>query len=163
MAKSLILTLHTLLQLQPEFHLKPPAEQEPDAEEDDAFNMALARRLKRNGVWQVEKPCRECLAAAAKPNSEPPDQDEPFRKKLEAILKDAARVRPGMPRRELQTILAEEGGLSSVTDRQFPHRASPYIKVRVTFAPAAEGAGKEHPDDKVLTVSEPFFQWSIMD
>lgn len=146
-----------------EFHLKPPAEQEPDAEEDEAFNEALARRLKRDGVWQVEKPCRECLAAAAKPNSEPPDQDEPFRKKLEAILKDAARVRPGMPRRELQTILAEEGGLSSVTDRQFPHRASPYIKVRVTFAPAAEGAGKEHPDDKVLTVSEPFFQWSIMD
>lgn len=146
-----------------EFHLKPPAEPEPDAEPDEAFNEALARRLKRNGVWQVEKPCRECMAAAAKPNKEPPDQDEPFRKKLEAILKDAARVRPGMTRRELQTILAEEGGLSSVRNRQYPHRASPYIKLRVTFAPVAAGERKEHPEDKVLTVSEPFFQWNIMD
>jgi hypothetical protein len=74
-------------------------------------------------------------------------------------------VKPGATRRDLLKVFTDEGGLSTRTHRKYVHKQCPYIKVDVQFAPAGdEGNGfTEMPEDKIITISRPYLEYSIAD
>ncbi len=79
------------------------------------------------------------------------------------VLKQCQKIRPGMTRAELSTVLSTEGGLSTVEHRTYVYRDCPYIKVKVDFSPSAPKQEAERPTDIVSRVSKPYLDWSILD
>jgi hypothetical protein len=70
-----------------------------------------------------------------------------------------------MTRVDLLKVFREEGGLSTRTQRRFAYRDCPYIKVDVEFEPVGEPEDKlsQLPEDKIIKISKPFLEWSIID
>lgn len=83
---------------------------------------------------------------------------------LAEAMREIATVKPGMTREELLKVFEEEGGLSTRTRRTYVYRGSLYIKVDVTFEAVgdAEKLGTS-PKDKVVKISKPYLNWSILD
>jgi hypothetical protein len=81
------------------------------------------------------------------------------------ILRQIARIEPGMQRKDLGGIFTTEGGLSNRFQRTYVHVDCPYIKVGIRFKAASDetNALKEDPDDTIESVSQPFLQWSMVD
>jgi hypothetical protein len=81
------------------------------------------------------------------------------------VLRQIEKIEPGMRRKDLVGIFTTEGGLSNRSQRSYVHVDCPYIKVNIRFkAPSVEANPlKEHPDDIIESVSQPFLQWSTMD
>jgi len=71
------------------------------------------------------------------------------------------RIRVGGTRSELLNVFTTEGGLSTASQRTYVYRHCPYIKVDVKFA--ASSPEKELPTDKIIDISRPYLDWSIMD
>jgi hypothetical protein len=84
---------------------------------------------------------------------------------VESVLRAADTIKPGMTRKELLRVFTEEGGLSSRTWRTYVYKDCPYIKVDVEFSPAGDvGNGlREGPNDKIVKISKPYLEYSIMD
>jgi hypothetical protein len=80
-------------------------------------------------------------------------------------LKEIESVKLGMTRLDLLRVFKEEGGISTRTWRRYVYRDCPYIKVDVEFEPAGEPENKlnRSPRDKIIKISKPFLEWSIMD
>lgn len=80
-------------------------------------------------------------------------------------LKEIETVKAGMTRADLLKVFKEEGGISTRTWRRYVYRDCPYIKVDVEFEPVGELENKvsESPSDKIVKISKPFLEWSIMD
>lgn len=80
-------------------------------------------------------------------------------------LKEIETVKVGMTRADLLRVFQEEGGISTRTWRRYVYRDCPYIKVDVEFEPVGEAKNKlnEDPKDKIVKISKPFLEWSIMD
>jgi hypothetical protein len=80
-------------------------------------------------------------------------------------LKEIESVKPGMTRLDLLRVFKEEGGISTRTSRRYIYRDCPYIKVDVQFEPVGEPENKlnQSPRDKIIKISKPFLEWSIMD
>jgi hypothetical protein len=80
-------------------------------------------------------------------------------------LKEIESVKVGMTRVDLLKVFKEEGGLSTRTWRRYAYRDCPYIKVDVEFEPIGEPEDKlsESPKDKIIKISKPFLEWSIID
>jgi hypothetical protein len=90
---------------------------------------------------------------------------------VEAALKQMLTIKPGMTRETLLTVFATEGGLSTPLQRTFVSQHCPFFKVDVEFQPVnrpdrdkderaymAEGS-----DDRIVKISQPYLQFSIMD
>jgi hypothetical protein len=75
------------------------------------------------------------------------------------------KIKVGMTRKDLLEIFTVEGGLSTRTSRTFVFRECPYIKVHVEFQPVGETADKlrEHMEDKIIRISKPYLEQSVLD
>jgi len=80
-------------------------------------------------------------------------------------LKEIENVKVGMTRVDLLKVFKEEGGISTRTWRRYAYRDCPYIKVDVEFEPVGELENKVSPSqkDKIIKISKPFLEWSIID
>ena len=80
-------------------------------------------------------------------------------------LKEIEGIKVGMTRFDLLRVFKEEGGISTRTLRRYRYRDCPYIKVDVEFEPVGEPENKlsESPKDKIIKISKPFLEWSIID
>jgi hypothetical protein len=81
------------------------------------------------------------------------------------VLRQIAKIEPGMKRRDLLKVFTTEGGLSNRFQRTYVHAECPYIKVNVRFKAAdnERDALKEDPDDTIESISQPYLAWSVMD
>jgi hypothetical protein len=77
-------------------------------------------------------------------------------------LKEIESVKVGMTRGDLLRVFHEEGGISTRTWRRYVYRDCPYIKVEVEFEPVGDPVSQS-PRDKIIKISKPFLDWSIMD
>ena len=86
-------------------------------------------------------------------------------------LKRMQTIKPGMTRKELLTVFTTEGGLSTPLRRTFVSRDCPYFKVDVEFEavgrPGRNSEGRvtlvEGDMDRIVTISRPYLQISILD
>jgi hypothetical protein len=79
-------------------------------------------------------------------------------------LKEIETVKVGTTRNDLLKVFQEEGGISTRTWRRYVYRECPYIKVDVEFEPVGEPEKRsQSPKDKIIKISKPFLEWSIMD
>jgi hypothetical protein len=81
-------------------------------------------------------------------------------------LKEIETIKPGMTRADLLKVFGEEGGVSTRTHRQYVYRECPYIKVSVEFEPVEKIEPAKFPEDardKIVKISRPFIEWSVID
>ena len=81
------------------------------------------------------------------------------------VLRQVAKVQPGMKRQDLLKLFRPEGGLSTRIQRTYVFAECPYIKVNLRFKPASnnENGIEEMPDDLIESISQPYLAWSVMD
>jgi hypothetical protein len=80
---------------------------------------------------------------------------------VENALKDIQTIKVGMTRRDLLQVFTTEGGLSSPRSRQYVYKKCPYFKVHVDFELSGNKA-VESPDDKIINISKPYIERSII-
>src|SRR5258706_6822241 len=79
-------------------------------------------------------------------------------------LREMETIKVGMTRADLLRVFTEEGGLSTRTQRQYVYRECLYIKVAVEFEPVETTAAlHENGKDKIVKISQPFIEWSVLD
>jgi len=91
----------------------------------------------------------------------PTQLDEEHTAWITDVLKSAQTIKVGMTRSDLMKVFTTEGGLSTTSQRKYVYRHCPYIKVDVKFTAASPS--EELPTDKIVRVSRPYLEWSIMD
>ena len=102
-------------------------------------------------------------AAAILPSSESGWTDE-HTAWVAKSLKEIESVKVGMTRADLLIVFKEEGGISTRTWRRYVYHECRYIKVDVEFEPVGEPEKpSQSPRDKIVKISKPFLEWSIMD
>ena len=103
-------------------------------------------------------------AAAILPSSESRATDE-HTEWITKSLKEIESVKVGMTRADLLRVFKEEGGISTRRRRRYVYHDCPYIKVDVEFEPVGDPENKvsESPRDKIIKISKPFLEWSILD
>jgi hypothetical protein len=84
---------------------------------------------------------------------------------VEKSLKEMRSVKVGMTRGDLLKVFREEGGLSTRRQQTYAYRECPYFKVDVTFEPVggARGGDFVSPGDKIVNISRPYLDWSVLD
>ena len=107
--------------------------------------------------------CILCVSATDRPAGEenPTQIDEEHTAWISGVLKEAQTIKAGMTRSDLMKVFTTEGGLSTTSQRKYVYRQCPYIKIDVKFAAASPS--EELPTDKIVRVSHPYLEWSIMD
>src|SRR5882724_2507652 len=80
-------------------------------------------------------------------------------------LKEIESIKVGMTRDDLLRVFKEEGGISTREWRRYAYHDCPYIKVDVEFQPVGDPDNKvsQSPKDKIIKISKPFLEWSVMD
>jgi len=94
--------------------------------------------------------------------------DQEHTKWIDHVLRAISMIKPGMTRKDLFSVLTEEGGLSTRTRRRYVYKRCPYIKVEIEFSPVNEigpghNATSEDPEDKIVKISRPYLEYSIWD
>jgi hypothetical protein len=94
--------------------------------------------------------------------------DQQHTKWIDHVMRSIATIKPGMTRKDLLSVFVEEGGLSTRTKKKYVYKHCPYIKVEVEFSPATDMEGNqdiaaENPEDRIVKVSRPYLEYSIMD
>jgi hypothetical protein len=81
------------------------------------------------------------------------------------VLRQIAKIEPGMKRQDLLKVFTTEGGLSTRSQRTYVYSECPYIKVNVRFKAAnnERNGVDEEPDDIIESISQPYLAWSVMD
>ena len=87
---------------------------------------------------------------------------------IDQVLRSIATIKPGMTRKDLVRVFKQEGGLSTRTRKKYVYKHCPYIKVDVEFSPASDmdanqDAATEKPEDRIVRISRPYFEYSITD
>jgi hypothetical protein len=84
---------------------------------------------------------------------------------VEKSLKEMQTVKVGMTRGDLLKVFTEEGGLSTRSQQTYVYRECPYFKVDVRFEPVGGVRAPDFvsPDDKIVTISRPYLDWSVLD
>jgi len=79
-------------------------------------------------------------------------------------IREMETIKVGMTRADLLKVFTEEGGLSTRTQRQYVYRECLYIKVAVEFEPVeTKEILPENGKDKIVRISKPFIEWSVID
>jgi hypothetical protein len=73
-----------------------------------------------------------------------------------------------MTRKDLFSVFSEEGGLSTRTQRRYVYKHCPYVKVDVEFSAVNDvdenqDGLTEKPEDRIVKISRPYLEYSIMD
>ncbi|HEY1208011.1 MAG TPA: hypothetical protein VGE85_01460 [Terracidiphilus sp.] len=79
------------------------------------------------------------------------------------VLREIDTVRPGMTRKDLLKVFAEEGGLSTRTQRTYVYKDCPFIKVDAVFRAVGAVETWESGEDQLISISRPYLAYSIMD
>jgi hypothetical protein len=74
-------------------------------------------------------------------------------------------IRPGMTRIEVMRLFPQDGGLSTPSSARFLHSGERFIKVDVKFECKRDLEGRTifSPNDRVESISLPYFQRQIFD
>jgi len=104
---------------------------------------------------------RTALRSAGKLAKVPPENKQ----WIADSLLEMQSIKRGMTRDQLLQVFEEEGGLSTRTQRRYVYRDCPNIKVNVRFEAVGdpEGNSSNAPNDKILEISQPFLEWTIID
>jgi hypothetical protein len=103
------------------------------------------------------------VSIAAVSPSESSSTDE-HTKWIAKSLKEMESVKIGMTRAELLRVFKEEGGISTRKWRRYAYRDCHYIKVDVKFEPVGDPQKVSQSSfDKIIKISKPFLESSIMD
>jgi len=78
------------------------------------------------------------------------------------VLRGLDGIHAGMRRKDLAPLLAQQGGLSTRTERTYVSMECPYIKVDVKFRAVGDGVA-ESPEDVVVEVSKAYLERGVMD
>jgi hypothetical protein len=95
--------------------------------------------------------------------------DQEHTKWIDHVMRTISTIKPGMTRKDLLGMLTGEGGISTRTQRRYVYKHCPYIKLDVEFSPTEQpdDAGQaeyyESLDDKIVKISRPYLEYSIMD
>ena len=92
----------------------------------------------------------------------PSAYDADLTKKIDVIIKDWMKLKPGMTRAELEKVVQGEGGLYGPGERSYAWPNCPYIKVDVKFNTAPYQL-KELSTDTIKSISKPFLEYAITD
>jgi hypothetical protein len=89
----------------------------------------------------------------------------PLTKTIVEVMETIDAIKPGMTRADLLTVFSVEGGISTRARRTYVYKLCPYIKVEVDFKAVTNPDDRltEMGDDKILTLSRPYLQYSVMD
>jgi hypothetical protein len=84
---------------------------------------------------------------------------------VDSVLRWTIDIKVGMTRKDVLRVFTTEGGLSNRRQRTYVLKQCPYIKVDVEFAPVGDAQNffAESPDDKIITISNPYLQYGHMD
>lgn len=112
----------------------------------------------------------DSVTSLAEPHAQE-DCDNTHRTWVADALKRMQTIKPGMTREALLTVFGTEGGLSTPLQRTFVSRDCQYFKVDVEFKavdrPERDGDGRlslvEGIHDRIVKISRPYLQFSIMD
>ena len=105
------------------------------------------------------------IAATSLAAKQTTDTDREHTQWIVSVMDSIQTIKPGMTREDLSKVFTTEGGLSFRLQRTYVYKDCPYIKVNVEFEAAAnpdEGL-TEMPEDKIVKISAPFLQYSVMD
>jgi len=80
---------------------------------------------------------------------------------IASVLRAVQTIKAGMTRADLMKVFTVEGGLSMPSQRTYVYKLCPYIKIDVKFAVSSRN--EEHSTDKILEMSRPYLDWSVMD
>lgn len=78
-------------------------------------------------------------------------------------LKEIQNVKAGMTREDLLKVFDTEGGISTRKRRVYVYRECRYIKVDVEFEPVDDGRFDEDKRDRIVKISRPYLDWSVLD
>ena len=89
----------------------------------------------------------------------------PLMKTIVEVMERIDAIKVGMTRADLLTVFTVEGGISTRARRTYVYRSCPYIKVEVDFKAVTNPDDRltEMSDDKILKLSRPYLQYSVMD
>ena len=105
-----------------------------------------------------------CGSTAGQQVSQQPQIDASLTREIDAVIRIADALHPGMTRADVLKNFQTEGGLSAREWNHYVYKRCPYIKVDVTFAVApGEDPFKEAATDKIATVSRPYLEFSVTD
>jgi hypothetical protein len=80
------------------------------------------------------------------------------------VLRQIQKIKPGMKRQDLLKVFTTEGGLSSRLQRTYVSSECPFIKVDVRFRATSESREMDEDlDDIIVSISQPYLAWSVMD
>jgi hypothetical protein len=102
------------------------------------------------------------LTGLARAQSVLPATDDDLTKKVDAVIGQWEKLKPGMSRAELEKVLGGEGGVSTTTWRIYVWPSCRYIKVNVEFNPTSKGQTEELPTDTIKSISKPYLEYSIL-
>ncbi len=133
------------------------------------YDIATGSVLERSS----EKPVSSHLPDWAKSQSERSDEAVPqglvYNQQrtqwIAKLLREIQRVHPGMKRKDLQSFLTTEGGISTRYQRTYISLECPYIKLDVRFRVTTKDVKflDESPDDVIEAISTPYLGWAILD
>jgi hypothetical protein len=87
---------------------------------------------------------------------------------IDHVMRSISTIKPGMTRKDLFSVFSEEGGLSTRTQRRYVYKHCPYVKVDVEFSAVNhvdenQDGLTEKPEDRIVKISRPYLEYSIMD
>ncbi len=88
--------------------------------------------------------------------------DQEHTRWIQHVMNSISTIKPGMTRRDLSSVVATEGGLSTRSERKYVYKHCQNIKVDIQFSPVDQGAD-ESPDDKIVRISKPYLEYSVFD
>jgi hypothetical protein len=105
-----------------------------------------------------------CGATPGQELNQKPQINASLTREVEAVIKMAVALQPGMTRADVLKNFQTEGGISARQWNHYVYKRCPYIKIDVTFVVApGEGPLNESATDKIATVSKPYLEFSVMD
>lgn len=83
---------------------------------------------------------------------------------IASVIDSIHTIKPGMTRADLLKVFTTEGGMSTRQHRTYVYKGCGYIKVEVEFRPIQDTqSGAEMPTDRIISISQPFLEYSIAD
>jgi hypothetical protein len=117
----------------------------------------------------MRKLARLMLLAIAVASVSAQEVDQVHAAWIRQVMHSISTIKPGMTRKDLFAIFAEDGGLSIRTRGRYVYKQCPYIKVEVEFElvdkehGTVSGMTLEDPADKIVRVSRPYLEYPFMD
>ena len=63
------------------------------------------------------------------------DFDESLREKISGIIAECGKIKPGMPREQVEKVFTMDGGLQDFLNARYVYKRCPVVKMNIKFAP----------------------------